>query len=65
MITSDRNIFIAAHVTQTVKDYLRQLSLETGKSVSALISEMLTEKMEGTNDTIDETGPEPPSSQHP
>lgn len=66
MITSDRNIYIAAHVTQPVADYLRQQRLTTGKSVSALISEVLTEKMEeGTNDLVDEDGPEPPSPQHP
>jgi hypothetical protein len=64
MITSDRNIYIAAHVTQDVKDYLRQQSLATGKSVSALIHEALAEKMEGTNDNFEEDGPVPSVTQH-
>jgi hypothetical protein len=64
MITSDRNVYIAAHVTQPVKDYLRQRRLETGKSVSILIFEMLEKEMEGTNDPIDEDGSEPSTTQH-
>jgi len=67
MITSERNVYIAAHVTQMVKDYLRQQAMASGKSVSALISEVLTEKMEGTNgpeQASSETGQESPATQH-
>jgi hypothetical protein len=42
---SDRDQFIAAHVTQETKDKLRQASKEERKSMSEIISEALEARL--------------------
>ncbi len=37
MITSDRNVFLAAHVTEQVKEALRKEARDKGQSMSFLI----------------------------
>ena len=46
MILSERGIPIGAHVTQEVKEALREASSKTNKSMSAFIFEAIQEKLE-------------------
>jgi hypothetical protein len=45
MITGDRNAFIGGHVKKKVKTALQEEALKNSKSMSAYISEALTEKL--------------------
>lgn len=45
MIRSDRNKFLAAHVTAPVKAALRAEAAKRGVSVSRLVFELLTSKL--------------------
>ena len=45
MITSDRNKFLAAHVTAPVKQALRDEAAKRGISVSKLVFELLAAKL--------------------
>lgn len=46
MITSDRCVFVAAHVTQPIKDTLRRMAAKRGRSMSEFISEAVEEKLQ-------------------
>lgn len=45
MIRSDRNKFLAAHVTAPVKQALRDEAAKRGKSVSKIVFELLTARL--------------------
>ena len=45
MITSDRDVYVAGHVTQPVKDGLLQWKKKNDRSMSAFIAEAIEEKL--------------------
>ena len=45
MILSERNVYIAAHVTEEVKQRIADKSAQTGKSISLLVSEAIEESL--------------------
>lgn len=53
IIYSDRDVFVGAHVTQPVKDALREVAKERDVSVSAFVADAILEKLRHCGKPLD------------
>lgn len=52
---SDRDVFVGAHVTPEVKDALRAFARRQNKSMSAVVFEVIQEKLEKEGIDVEKT----------